>query len=283
MTTRIRIAAAQIEPRLMNLDDNLNRILGAATEAAGKGAQLVVFPECTLTGYIFNSRDEAMACAQTIPGPSTERVAALCRELNLYVAFGLLEKNNGRLFNAAALVGPNGVIRDYRKNHLPFQGVDRFVDPGDRPFQVHHTGIGNIGLLICYDIVFPESSRIMTLLGADIVVVCTNFPKGPGERVSRYVINARAFENKVHVVSCSRVGVERGSSFCGLSKIVSCSGDTLAEASLDGEEMIYGEVNLESARRKRIVFSPGEWEVDQIHDRRPELYGLLAESKPGTG
>ena len=85
------------------------------------------------------------------------------------------------------------------------------------------------------------------------------------------------------MVSCSRVGVERGSSFCGLSKIVSCSGDTLAEASLDGEEMIYGEVNLESARRKRIVFSPGEWEVDQINDRRPELYGLLAESKPGTG
>ena len=283
MTTRIRIAAAQIEPGLMKLDENLNRILGAATEAAGKGAQLVVFPECTLTGYVFNSRDEAMACAETIPGPSTERIASLCQEFDLYVAFGLLEKDNGRLFNAAALVGPNGVIGDYRKNHLPFQGVDRFVDPGDRPFQVHHTGIGNIGLLICYDIVFPESSRIMSLLGADIVVVSTNFPKGPGERVSRYVINARAFENKVHVVSCSRVGVERGSSFCGLSKIVSCSGDTLAEASLDGEEIIYGEVNLESARRKRIVFSPGEWEVDQINDRRPELYGLLAESKPGTG
>ena len=282
MTTRIRIAAAQIEPRLMKLDENLNRILGAATEAAGKGAQLVVFPECTLTGYIFNSRQEAMACAETIPGPGTERIASLCRELDLYVAFGLLEKDNDRLFNAAALVGPKGAIWNYRKNHLPFQGVDRFVDPGGRPFQVHHTDIGNIGLLICYDIVFPESSRIMTLLGADIIVLSTNFPKGPGERVSRYVINARAFENKVHVVSCSRVGVERGASFCGLSKIVSCSGDTLAEAGIDGEEIIYGEVNLESARRKRIVFSPGEWEVDQINDRRPELYGLLAESKPGT-
>ena len=283
MATRITIAAAQMEPRLMKLDENVNRILGAAREAAGKGAQLVVFPECTLTGYVFNSREEAMTCAETIPGPSTGTIASLCRELDLYVAFGLLEKDNGRLFNAAALVGPNGVIGDYRKNHLPFQGVDRFVDPGNRPFQVHHTGIGNIGLLICYDIVFPESSRIMTLLGADIIVLSTNFPKGPGERVSRYVINARAFENKVHLVSCSRVGAERGSSFCGLSKIVSCSGDTLAEASLDGEEMIYGEVNLESARRKRIVFSPGEWEVDQIHDRRPELYGLLAGSEPGTG
>ena len=280
MSDKIKIAAAQIEPRLMKIDENLNKILAAAKEAANKSADLVVFPECCLTGYIFASRQEAMPFAESIPGPSSQRVGSLCQELNLYIVFGLLERDNGKLFNAAVLTGPQGVIWRYRKNHLPFQGIDRFVDLGNEPFRVYQTTIGNIGLQICYDIVFPESSRVMTLLGADIIVLSTNFAKRICDNLA-YVINTRAIENKVHVVSCNRVGVERGNLFGGLSKIVDASGHILAVASPDREEIIYGEVRLESARQKRSIFSPGEFEVDQINDRRPELYGLITKPKLG--
>lgn len=281
MANRIKIAAVQMEPRLMKVSENLGSIFSAAINATDNQANLIVFPECSLTGYIFSSRQEALSFAETIPGPSTEKIASLCQGLKVYIIFGLLEREGDRLFNAVALVGPQGLIAGYRKNHLPFLGVDRFVDIGDKPFRVHQTPIGNIGLLICYDIAFPESSRVMTLLGADVLALSTNFPQGRGEKYS-HVISARAFENRVHVVSANRVGSERGYSFAGLSEIVDASGEILSLASPDKEEIIYGEVSLDSARQKHVTFKLGEFELDFIRDRRPELYGLITKREGGN-
>lgn len=283
MSDKIKIAAVQMDPRLMKLKENLETILSAVRKAAANQASLIVFPECSLTGYIFSSREEALPFAETIPGPSSEKLTSLCQELKLYVIFGLLEKEGARLFNAAAFVGPQGLIAKYRKNHLPFLGVDRFVDIGDGPFQVHQTPIGNIGLYICYDIVFPESARVMTLMGADILALPTNFPQVRRETLATYIVNARAIENRVHVVSADRVGSERGYSFAGLSKIVNASGNVLGLASPDREEIIYGEVDLASARKKHLTITPGEYEVDYIKDRRPELYGVITEPKLAKG
>jgi predicted amidohydrolase len=142
---------------------------------------------------------------------------------------------------------------------------------------VHKTPIGNIGIYICYDIVFPEASRVMTLMGADLLALPTNFPQVRRETLSTYIVSARAIENRVHVVSADRVGSERGYSFAGLSKIVNAAGKILGLASPDGEEIIYGEVSLELARQKHHVIIPGEYEVDYIADRRPELYGVITE------
>ena len=152
---------------------------------------------------------------------------------------------------------------------------------GDKPFQVYQTPIGNIGIHICYDIIFPESSRVLTLLGADILAFPTNFPRERGEKFLTHVVNARAIENRVHVVAANRVGNERGYSFAGLSKIVDASGDILGLASPDKEEIIYGEVSLESARQKHVVIKAGEYEVDCIEDRRPELYDIITKPNPG--
>lgn len=276
MKDKIKIAAAQIDPKIKRNEENLETILNATREAALNRAALVVFPECSLAGIVYSSRQEAMPFAETIPGSSTNKITTLCQELKVYVIFGLLEKENSKLFNAAVFIGPQGLIAKYRKNHLPYLGIDRFDDIGDQPFKVYQTPIGNIGLFICYDIVFPECSRVMTLMGADILAHPTNFP---GDKVTNYVINTRALENKVHVVSTNRVGTERGYTFSGLSKIIAASGDTIALASPDKEEIIYGEISLEQARQKHIVFVPGEWEVDRIKDRRPELYGLIAQPK----
>ena len=273
----IKIAAIQMNPVLMKNEENLKVILGNAREATENGARLIVFPECSLTGYIFESREEALPYAETIPGPSTEKLATLCKELNVYVIFGLLERDKDRLYNAAALIGPEGLIGGYRKNHLPYLGIDRFVDRGDRPFKVYQTSAGNIGIEICYDIIFPENSRVMALKGADILALPTNFPKGRGEMITEHVVTTRAIENRVHVVTANRIGSERGHGFSGISKIVSAAWDTLALASPDKEEIIYAEVDLELARQKHDVIKTGQHATDFIHDRRPELYGLISE------
>ncbi|MFC2025492.1 carbon-nitrogen hydrolase family protein [Chloroflexota bacterium] len=283
MPGKVKIAAVQMAPKIMGNSVNLDKILLETRNTAKNGADLVVFPECALTGYIFASREEAIPFMETIPGPSTDRLVACCQELGVHVSVGLLEIDADRCFNAAILIGSQGLIGKYRKNHLPFLGIDRFLDYGDKPFQVYGTPIGNIGLHICYDCNFPESARVMTLLGADILALPTNWAEGR-EKIANYVVNARAFENKVHLVAVNRVGKERGSRFIGGSKIVNASGDTLVQASSDDEEIIYAEVSLAEARQKRTVIKTGEFETDFINDRRPELYGEItkaAENKPG--
>jgi len=278
MRDRVKIAAVQINPAITNNRGNLEQILIKTKTAAESGANLIVFPECALTGYVFSSREEAMPFMESIPGTSTDMLAACCRELGVYIIVGLLEKDADKCYNAAVLIGPEGLTGKYRKNHLPFLGIDRFVDAGDKPFQVYETPIGNIGINICYDGNFPESARIVALLGADIIVLPTNWPEGR-EKVAQYVVNARAFENRVNFVAVNRIGSERGTRFIGRSKIVGASGDTLAEASSDMEEVIYAEVSLAEARQKHVIIKAGEFEVDFIRHRRPELYGEITRQK----
>jgi predicted amidohydrolase len=271
---KVRIAAVQMNPQIGNNQKNLEEIVIRTRIAAQNEAVLITFPECTLSGYMFYSREEALPFMETIPGSCTEMLADCCREFNIHIVVGLLEKEGDRAYNAAVLIGPEGLIGKYRKSHLPYLGIDRFIDRGEHPFQVYQTSVGNIGLHICYDCNFPESARVMTLLGADIIVLPTNWPQGR-EKVVDHLINTRAYENRVNFVAVDRVGNERGSKFIGRSKIVSALGDTLVEASGENEEIIYADVSLTEARQKHIVLKPGEFEMDLIHHRRPELYGEI--------
>jgi predicted amidohydrolase len=278
---KLKVAAVQMEPKLMEITENLNRMKSMTREAASRGVDLIVFPECSLTGYVFTGRTEAIPYAETVPGPSSEELARLCRELQVFVMYGLLEKSSDRLYNAAAVIGPQGFIAGYRKNHLPFLGVDRFVDLGNQLIAPQKTSIGTIGLQICYDIAFPESSRVLSLRGAEILALSTNFPEGRAEKY-RHVICTRAFENRVYVVSANRVGAERGHSFGGLSMIADVSGEILSQASPDREEIIFAEIDLSKARQKHQVVVPGEWEYDYFAARRPELYGAITKTGQKT-
>ena len=170
----INIAAVQINSEIKAKQKNLEKILDNLRTAATNKSHLIVFPECALTGYVYTSREEAKPYIETIPGPSTKKIAEVCKELGIYTVVGLLEKGGNKCFNVAVLIGPEGVIGKYRKNHLPYLGFDRFLDKGDEPFKVYRTPVGNIGLHICYDCNFPESARVMTLLGADILILLTN-------------------------------------------------------------------------------------------------------------
>src|SRR5262249_17446556 len=147
-----------------------------------------------------------------------------------------------KLFNAAVLVGPKGVVGNYRKVHLPGLGVDRHVDPGDRPFAVHEIDVGGggtlrVGMLICYDASFPEGARVLSLLGADVIALPTNWPPA-AMSVAQYVLNTRANENHVFFIAVDRVGEERGFRFIGRSKICDCLGDTLAVADHDRADVV---------------------------------------------
>jgi len=276
MNSLVKIAAVQMNPFLMHIDHNMARIYDETKTAAKSGADLIVFPECSLTGYMYNSREEALPYMETIPGPSTDSIEKLCKELGIHVVIGMLEKDGQSCFNSAVLVGPVGLIGSYRKNHLPYLGIDRFLDHGNKPFQIYETTIGRIGLFICYDCHFPESARVMTLLGADILVLPTNWPQGR-DKVPRFVINTRAYENKVHVVAVDRVGSERSGRFVGCSKIVNALGDTVAQADTSEETIIYADLDINDARQKKVVFKAGQFEANFISDRRPELYNKITD------
>ena len=275
-TKIIRVAAVQMDPKLGKLDANRRVILHHLDEAAKNGATLVAFPECALTGYGFASRAEALACAETIPGPTVQQVAEACVRLGTFCVFGLLEADGDRLYNACVLVGPEGLIGSYRKIHLPFVGVDRFADPGDRPFAIHEANGMRIGMHICYDGAFPESARILTLLGADLLILPTNWPTH-SETAAEHMMSCRALENVVYTMAIDRVGEESGFQFIGRSSICDTAGNRLAFASPDREEILYAEIEPAKARMKKLVRRPGLHEVDRIADRRPSFYGLITE------
>lgn len=274
MGETIKVAGAQMDPRLADTAGNVARCVELMKTAAKEGAQLILFPEAALSGYVFCSLTEAVPSAEPVPGPSTERIAEACRELNVHVVVGLLEKDGGNCYNAAALIGPSGLIGKYRKLHLPYVGVDRFVNRGDLPLEVHDTALGKLGLSICYDLDFPEQARVLTLMGAEVIVAISNWPEGV-EFAPDHLVHARARENMVNVVAVNRVGVERGVRFIGRSKFVNSRGVCLAEGRPYEEDLIYAEIDPASAREKHQVIIPGELEIDMTRDRRPEFYGLL--------
>ena len=276
LASTVRIAGVQMDPILGDRRQNLSKMAERFAEATSAGAKLVVFPECALTGYGFASKAEAMGYAEPIPGPSVDRFANMCAEVGAFAAFGMLEKDGDRLFNACALVGPDGLVASYRKVHLPFLGVDRFADPGDRPFAVHEVMGLRVGMHICYDGAFPEVGRVLTLLGADLLVLPTNWPIH-SVRAAEVMMACRALENVVYAIAVNRVGEERGFRFAGRSSICDPGGEVLAFASAEGEEILYAEVDPAVARRKKLIRVPDEYEIDRIGDRRPAFYSPIVE------
>ncbi len=272
------IAAVQMNVDISDKESNLRRMLFFLEQAAGEGAKLTVFPECALTGYCFDRLDEARPLAELIPGLSTEIMAAACKRLNCHVVYGMLEADGNKVFNACVLVGPKGVVGSYRKVHLPFLGIDRFTTPGDRPFAVHNAGGIRVGMNICYDGSFPEVARVMTLDGADLIVLPTNWPPG-SQCMASCAVNTRAMENQIYYLACNRIGTERGFRFIGSSKICAPGGSTLAEAMHENEAILYAQVDVDKARNKHLVRVPKLHEIDRLKDRRPEMYGRLVEPK----
>lgn len=270
----LRAAAVQMDIEIGDNAGNLARVLERLDAAAKHGAQLVVFPECALSGYCFGSLEEARPYAERPSGGFAEEFARLCQNRGVTGVLGFLEQE-GSCFNSALLATAQGARGRYRKTHLPTLGVDRFVTPGGE-LRVFDAPFGRLGILICYDIRFPEAARVLGLQGADVIALPTNWPEG-AESAPDFITRARAWENRVYVVAANRVGMERGRRFIGRSQIVAPTGEILCEAGGAEETILYADLDLSLCRRKRIVIEPGEWELDITGDRRPELYSELTQ------
>ena len=277
MLNKVWIAGVQMEPKILDKKHNLEKIVEFAKQAHGKGAKIVVYPECALTGYCYSSLEEVLSVAEPLPGPSTEVLQGVCKDLDVLILLGLVEREGDKCYNAAALVGPEGTVGIYRKIHLPFLGLDRFVKKGNIPFQVYDTKFGKIGWIICFDGAFPESTRVLALKGAEIVALPTNWAVGGSETSPKYIVHARAIENRINFIAVNRIGEERGYRFIGQSKIIDYLGRILAETAATEEGVICAEVDLENARNKKTVIIPGEYELDRFKQRSPEFYGPITD------
>ena len=275
-----KIAGVQMDISIGDADSNLASMERLATTATENGAAIVVFPECTLTGYCFESLEDAIAVSQPLSGSHVPRVVAMASQLKTRILFGMLELDDSgdrpKIYNVVLLVDQDGVIASYRKTHLPTLGVDRFTTPGDRATEIVRLPEINLGMNICYDCSFPETARVLALAGADLILLPTNWPPGAG-RVPDYIPNVRALENNVYYMSVNRIGSERGFDFVGKSKICDPLGGEIAFADHAQEAILYGDVDVSWARKKHYVSVPGKHEVHRFEDRRPDLYGPLSD------
>ena len=266
------LACVQTDVVFADVQANLIRVIDTIAEAGGKGAELVVMPECMLSGYAYDSREAAIPHAISMNDKLFGKISAAAAAHNLHLTLGFLERDGDRLFNASALVGPKGVVGHYRKIHLPHLGIDRFVDRGDIPYGTLAAGEANVGLAICYDSSFPEPMRVLSLAGADIIALGTNWPNG-ASHTADVVPPARSMENHLFFVAANRVGHENGFGFCGCSSICGPDGAVLAKSTDDQETILYANVDLQHARNKRIERTKDAHVIDRFKDRRPEFYG----------
>ena len=270
----MRVACIQTEPRFGETARNVDRTCELIEQAAERGADVVVLPELCSTGYVFASREEALALAEPVPGgPTTDRWLDLCRTLGVTLVAGIAERDGDKLFNSSVVLGPDGHVGTFRKLHL-WNEEGLWFEPGDRGVPVFQTPHGRIATFICYDGWFPECYRLAALGGAELVCIPTNWVPIPGQAegqpaMATILCMASAHSNSVVVAAADRVGVERGQAFIGQSVIVSHTGWPLAgPATVDEEEILIADVDLVAARRDR------RWNDfnDPLRDRRPDVY-----------
>jgi len=270
------IAVVQMDIAIGQLDANRVSIARWLAEAAQRGARLVVFPECALSGYCFTSADEARQSAVALDDARLGALIDDCRRLDVWAIVGLLEADGPHLRNTLVVLSRGGIAGRYRKTHLPRLGVDRFVTAGDDAAVVVDVDGLRVGLGICYDCSFPESARVSALAGADLIALGTNWPT-TAMSTARYIPNARALENHVYYAVASRVGHERGFDFIGHSRICEPFGETLALADHQREAILVADIDPNIARKKHLVRFQGKHEIDRMADRRPELYTRIVQ------
>jgi 5-aminopentanamidase len=264
----VRAGVFQFAPAFGDVQANLDRVL-AALEAAD--ADLMVLPELCLSGYQFTSAEEARSLSEPAKdGPSVRAMARVAAAKRMFVAAGLAEAGDDRrVYNSAVLIGPGGWMGTYRKTHLFFE-EKRWFAPGDTGFRVWDAAGVRLGLMICFDWIFPEAARTLALAGADVIAHPANLvlPFCPDAMITRSI------ENRVFTVTADRTGAEaRGGSpglrYIGRSQAVGPKGEILFRMGDAEEGVAIAEFDPAAGRSKRV----NEFN-DLFADRRPEMYGI---------
>ena len=229
-------------------------------------ADLIILPELFAAGYTFISKEEVISLAEDFNGETAHFLIKIAQMTGAIIVGGFIEKEEEKIYNSAMIVSSKGVIGSYRKIHLYFK-EKLWFSPGDKPLKIYDINGVKIGIMICFDWIFPETARTLALLGADIIAHPTNL-------VLPYCQNAmvtRCLENRVYAVTANRIGQEiRGEDnfrFTGGSQITSYDSKILSSAPPDKVYMDFVEIDIKEARNKKLnKFN------DIINDRRKEFY-----------
>jgi predicted amidohydrolase len=257
----MRIAISQTQSQHGHIEASLSVMRQNAATALAQGAGLVIFPEMFLTGY--NVGEAVFKLAEPVDGPSSQKAAAIARTAGVALLYGYPERDGDTVYNSALLIDRSGLpLANYRKAHLYGGGENRLFARGDSLMVAELEGL-KIGILICYDVEFPEAVRALALAGAELIAVPTALIR-PFDIVARTLVPARAFENQVYVAYAGMCGSEAGLGYCGLSCIVGPDGQDLARAG-SGPALLFADIDLS-------VIPKGRMSNPYLSDRRPGLY-----------
>jgi predicted amidohydrolase len=261
-----------MKPKLGEMEDNLVKMSEMIAKiAAAQKVDLIVFPELVTSGYELGLRFTELA--QRVPGPTVNLIAQRANEYGVYVAFGMVTKERVEsvLYNSAILIGPEGDLVDiYNKVHL--RGEERMAFREGFKFPIMETEVGSVGLMIGYDLAFPEVARSLVLDGAEIICVLANWEASQMDEWKTY-LRARAYENSVFMIGANRVGEDVTITFGGESMIVgprgeihaSMGGETDEESGEPKEGYIVAKIDIDLVRRNRE-------EYQFIQNRQPTVY-----------
>ncbi len=272
MPQKVNIALAQMGCKVGDKKQNAKVIKKKVRQAKHKGADLVIFPELSLTGY--TTRDITYELAEPIPGPSTYLLENVAKEEKAYLVFGMLERSDKAhavLYNTAVLLGPKGFIGKYRKMHLPTHSVfeeKRYFRLGYQA-PVFETNIGRLGLIICYDVFFPEITRLLRLKGAQFII-CISASPAIRRKFFEVLTVARAVENTAFLAYVNLVGIQDGLQFWGGSRLIAPNGSVITQAKYDEEDLVFGSIDYADLERVEAF-------VPTLRDLRPEFFDSLKE------
>jgi len=266
-TTTFKAAAVQFEPTLGDKARNIQALAERVAVAAAAGASLIVTPEMGATGYCWFDRSEVEPFVEPVPGPTTARFTEIAHQHGCYIVIGMpeVDMESGLYYNTAVLIGPEGVVGHHRKSH-PYIAEPKWAASGDRGHVVYDTPIGRIGLLICMDIHFVETARLLALESVDVICHISNWL---GERTPAPYWISRAVENGCYLIEANRYGLERTVQFSGGSCIIEPDGNVAACVD-GGDGICYGVIDTARSRSREVF---GETVFAQ---RRPEAYKYLA-------
>lgn len=259
---KYKVAAIQYEPTQFDKEKNINNLVKLCEEAAKGGAKLIVTPEMGTSGYCFLNRSEIKNLVEKIPGPTTKQFEKIANKHSCFIVIGLpeVDEDTKLYYNSAVLIGPNGIIGKHRKSHS-YIAEPKWSAPGQEHL-VFETDIGKIGILICMDIHFIETARLIALQDADIIIHISNWL---GERTPAPYWISRAFENSCYLIESNRWGLERTVQFSGGSCVINPDG-TIASVIDKGDGIAYANIDISWAREKKVL------NEKIFNDRRPEMY-----------
>lgn len=249
--------------KTLDKERNISRTIELLEQAVREKAELIVLPELCTSGYNFKSLKEATSVSEPIPnGLTTRRWVKFAEENNVYLIGGLCESAGNSLYNSAIMVGPEGYVGTYRKVHL-WHKEKIWFKAGNR-FKVFNTLLGKIGVMICYDNYFPETTRILTRIGADIV--CQ--PTATQQDFDLLINHVRSAENAIFIGTANLVGKERDIRFVGQSQITNPQGKILVKETEEQESVLTADINISEATKAKQLNELN----NIISDRRTDLY-----------